>query len=45
MQEESASHGIRVSKDRLEQVGGTFEIESKLGEGTRVTFSVPTGEV
>lgn len=41
MEEEGAAHGLRVNKDRLEQVGGSFEIESQPGEGTRVTFSVP----
>jgi two-component system sensor histidine kinase DegS len=41
MEEEGAAHGLRMNKDRLEQVGGTFEIESQPGEGTRVTFSVP----
>ncbi len=44
MEEEGAAHGLRVNKDRLEQVGGSFEIESQLGEGTRVTFSVPVEE-
>ena len=44
MEEEGAAHGLRVNKDRLEQVGGSFEIESQLGEGTTVTFSVPVEE-
>jgi len=44
MEGEGAAHGLRVNKDRLEQVGGSFEIESQLGEGTRVTFSVPVEE-
>ena len=44
MEEEGAAHGLRMNKDRLEQVGGNFEIESQLGEGTRVTFSVPVEE-
>ncbi len=41
MDTEGAAHGLRMSKERLEQVGGTFEIESQPGEGTRVMFSVP----
>ncbi|MEE9217324.1 MAG: histidine kinase [Anaerolineales bacterium] len=44
MEEQGAAHGLRVNKDRLEQVGGSFEIESQPGEGTRVTFSVPVEE-
>jgi len=44
MEEEGAAHGLRINKDRLEQVGGSFEIESKPGEGTRATFSVPIEE-
>jgi signal transduction histidine kinase len=44
MEEEGAAHGLRINKDRLEQVGGDFEIESQPGEGTRVTFSVPVEE-
>ena len=41
MEEEGAAHGLRINKDRLEQVGGSFEIESQPGEGTRVSFSIP----
>jgi signal transduction histidine kinase len=44
MAEEGAAHGLRITKDRLEQVGGSFEVESKPGEGTRVAFSVPVEE-
>ncbi len=44
MEEDGAAHGLRINKDRLEQVGGSFEIESQPGEGTRVTFSVPVEE-
>jgi len=45
MEEEGAAHGLRVNKDRLEQVGGSFEIESQPGEGTKVSFAVPIEEL
>ena len=44
MEDEGAAHGIRMNKSRIEQVGGTFEIKSQPGEGTRITFSVPVEE-
>ncbi len=42
--QKGALHGLRTIKDRLEQVGGQFEIQSKPGEGTRAAFWVPTVE-
>ena len=44
MAEEGAAHGIRMNQNRIEQVGGNFEIESQPGEGTRVSFGVPVDE-
>ncbi len=45
MEEEGAARSLRVNKDRLEQVGGSFEIESQPGEGTKVSFAVPIEEL
>ena len=41
---EGAPHGLLTIKDRLEQVGGQFQIESQPGQGTRVSFWVPSVE-
>ena len=34
--------GLKVIKDRVELVGGDFDLRSALGDGTHVTFQVPT---
>lgn len=39
------SLGLKLIKDRVEMLGGKFEIDSTIGKGTRVTFSVPAGAV
>ncbi|MCZ6529995.1 MAG: sensor histidine kinase, partial [Chloroflexi bacterium] len=44
MEEDGAARGLRVNKDRLEQVGGSFEIESQPGEGTKASFAIPIEE-
>jgi len=41
VEEEGGSKGLRTLRDRIEQVGGAIEFESKSGEGTRVTFKLP----
>jgi len=41
VEEEGGSKGLRTLRDRVEQVGGAIEFESKSGEGTRVTFKLP----
>ena len=33
--------GLKLIKDRAEMLGGDFQIDSTIGKGTRVTFSVP----
>jgi signal transduction histidine kinase len=33
--------GLKVIKERVEMAGGEFIVESKSGEGTRVSFQVP----
>lgn len=39
--EHSAHFGILGMRERLEQIGGTFEIESSRGNGTAISASVP----
>lgn len=39
------SLGLKLIKDRVEMLGGKFEIDSTIGKGTRITFSVPAGVV
>jgi two-component system sensor histidine kinase DegS len=41
VEEEGGGKGLRTLRDRVEQVGGAIEFESKAGEGTRVTFKLP----
>jgi len=36
--------GLAICKNIIEAHGGTIEVESKQGEGTRVTFTVPVYE-
>jgi two-component system, NarL family, nitrate/nitrite sensor histidine kinase NarX len=35
--------GLRLMRDRAERIGGTIEIESKPGNGTRVVAVLPVG--
>lgn len=35
--------GIKLIKERTEMLGGTFEIDSSVGKGTRVNLSIPAG--
>lgn len=39
--EQGSSLGLKLIKERTEMLGGTFEIDSAVGKGTRVSFSVP----
>jgi len=39
--EEGGSLGLKLIKERTEMLGGSFEIDSAIGKGTRVGFSVP----
>lgn len=38
------ARGLTALRERLEQVGGSFEVDSQPGQGTRVAFTVPTGD-
>jgi two-component system, NarL family, sensor histidine kinase DegS len=39
--DQSGSLGLKLIKERVEMLGGTFEIDSAVGKGTRVVFTVP----
>ncbi|MBN2386756.1 MAG: hypothetical protein JXB85_07020 [Anaerolineales bacterium] len=39
--EKDGSLGLKLIKERVEMLGGTFEIDSASGKGARVAFSVP----
>jgi two-component sensor histidine kinase/streptogramin lyase len=41
---QSSHFGILGMRERIEQVGGSFEIESRPGAGTRVVCAVPIGK-
>lgn len=38
---ESSSMGLKVLKERVEMLGGFFEVESSLGKGGRVVYQIP----
>ena len=40
--QQGSSLGLKLIKERAEMLGGTFEIDSAVGKGARVSFSVPT---
>jgi two-component system sensor histidine kinase DegS len=35
--------GVKVIKERVEMLGGHLELKSTLGEGSNITFNIPTG--
>ena len=39
------SLGLKLIKDRVDMLGGTFEVDSSAGKGTRVVFSVPAAQI
>lgn len=36
--------GLKVIRDRVELLGGEMEIDSVLGQGTRIVFTIPIGQ-
>ena len=40
-----ASYGLQTMKERCEEIGGTFEIKSKQGEGTQIELHIPVRKV
>ncbi len=39
--QQSNSLGLKLIRERAEMLGGSFEIDSNIGKGTRVSFAVP----
>jgi two-component system sensor histidine kinase DegS len=39
------SLGLKIIKDRVEMLGGSFEVDSSAGKGTRINFSVPAAQL
>jgi two-component system sensor histidine kinase DegS len=42
---EKRGMGLKVIRDRVEMLGGLMEVDSVVGQGTRVTFQLPTLEL
>ncbi len=40
---DGGSLGLKLIRDRVEMLGGNFDIDSSIGKGTRVAFSIPAG--
>ena len=40
----SSGLGLLGLRDRIESLGGEFKIESKLGQGTRISATLPVNE-
>jgi two-component system sensor histidine kinase DegS len=34
--------GLRLIKERVDLLGGTMDIDSNIGQGTRITIQIPT---
>lgn len=43
--EQGNSLGLNLIRDRVEMLGGSFELETQIGKGTRVTFTLPAKPV
>jgi two-component system sensor histidine kinase DegS len=42
--EEAKKYGLPTLKDRIDKVGGSLDVESAAGEGTRIAFTIPTNK-
>jgi two-component system sensor histidine kinase DegS len=40
--EEKSGMGLKVIRDRVQMLGGNFEVRSTLGQGTHIFFQIPT---
>ena len=40
--QQGSSLGLKLIRERAEMLGGTFEVDSSVGRGTRITFAVPS---
>ncbi|HSH04852.1 MAG TPA: ATP-binding protein [Anaerolineae bacterium] len=43
LRDKSGSFGLSTLRDRIKMLGGKFDIESSLGQGSRLEFSLPVG--
>ena len=41
---QGSSLGLNLIRDRVEMLGGSFELDSVIGKGTRITFVIPAGQ-
>jgi two-component system sensor histidine kinase DegS len=41
---QGSSLGLNLIRDRVEMLGGTFELDSVIGKGTRITFVIPAAQ-
>ena len=41
MLEQKSGMGLKIIRDRVEMLGGSFEMDSAVGRGTRIVFSIP----
>lgn len=41
--QQSSNLGLKLIRERAEMLGGSFEIDSSVGKGTRIAFTVPLG--
>jgi two-component system sensor histidine kinase DegS len=41
--QQSSNLGLKLIRERAEMLGGNFEIDSSVGKGTRIAFTVPLG--
>ena len=39
--EKTSGLGLRLIRERVEMLGGTFDIDSAVGQGSKISFSVP----
>ena len=39
--EQKSGMGLKIIRDRVEMLGGSFEMDSAVGRGTRVVFTIP----
>ncbi len=39
--DDSQKRGIRTLRNRIDKIGGTLDVESAAGEGTRIAFTIP----
>ncbi len=42
---ERTNMGLKIIRDRVEMLGGDFQLNTRTGEGTRVSFMIPLREV